>query len=170
MTVDVCNFVKWSMGLVYNVIWDLSQLRNPSCRRAFCPHKWRLFISQRNNWNQSIPLFRWNATKASDVWEVKIVVATILQALWHNLSWKNVTKVAQEMISWMMDGGKMLEHSKNVRSWGVVSWLHHSMPLFGSGTYHMTVFRNVLIFTKIHKGLYLLVNLWLVSYFDLYKL
>ena len=101
------------MGLVYNFIQDLSQLRNPSYstwQPSGLTNEDPSLLKEIIETSPSL----YPDEMLSDAQEIKIAVATIWQALWHNihLSQKNVTKVAQDMISWVMDGRSKFERFK----------------------------------------------------------
>ena len=132
------------IGLVYNIIHnyrDLNQVRNPFTCCAEQPSALTNedLSSVFKEIIEAYPSLYLDEMqqKLSDVWEAEDSTITPGYFQWL-LNWS-----PQNMISRVMDDGQILKGSKNARSWGTASWslrLHHGCaPLFGSGTYHVTV-------------------------------
>ena len=82
---DICTFAKWPMGLVYNVIWYLSQLRiNHAGQPSALTNEDPSFLKEIIETSPSLYPDEMQQ-KLSDVWEIKIAVATILCALQNNI-------------------------------------------------------------------------------------
>ena len=138
------------MGLVYNVIWYLSQLRNQHAGPPSALTNEDLsFLKEIIEASPS--LYPDECNKNSQMSErsrlllLQFCEHSSTTSICHKKCHKSGTGHDQLGDGWWANSGGF----KKCKELGSGKQTSSQPPLFGSGTYHMTVFRNVSIFTKI---------------------